>query len=133
VVEGRKRLPMSRPPDLPRMADFAQWAMACETALWPAGTFGAAYKCNCDDAIEAVIEADPVAATVRTLMQTRTVWTGTATLVRAFELISSMSSAHFYATVFVRLDGDKYAPYRTAIARRTSIGPTPVWMARCEP
>ena len=61
------------------MADFALWATACETALWPAGTFAAAYNSNRDEAIDAVIEADPVAAAVRTLTQTRTVWTGTAT------------------------------------------------------
>jgi hypothetical protein len=79
VVEGLKRLPTTRLANLPRMADFALWATACETALWPAGTFGAAYKNNRDDAIEAVIEADPVAAAVRSLTQTGTVWTGTAT------------------------------------------------------
>src|SRR5262249_3593652 len=28
---------------LPRMADFAVWAAACETALWPVGTFVAAF------------------------------------------------------------------------------------------
>jgi hypothetical protein len=90
VVEGLNRLPTTRPPNLPRMADFALWAMACETALWPAGTFGAAYKSNRDEAIEAVIEADPVAAAVRTLTQTRTVWTGTATqlLVALTKLVS---------------------------------------------
>ena len=79
VVEGLKRLPTTCPPKLPRMADFALWATACETALWPAGTFEAAYNSNRDEAIEAVIEADPVADAVRTLTQTRTVWTGTAT------------------------------------------------------
>src|SRR5215510_5599706 len=31
---------------LPRMADFAIWATACETALWPAGTFARAYGAN---------------------------------------------------------------------------------------
>ena len=67
VVEGLKRLPTTRLPNLPRMADFALWATACETALWPAGTFEAAYNSNRDEAIEAVIEADPVAAAVRTL------------------------------------------------------------------
>ena len=79
VVEGLKQLPATRIPNLPRMADFALWATACETALWPAGTLGAAYNSNRDEAIEAIIEADTVAAAVRTLMQTRTVWTGTAT------------------------------------------------------
>ena len=38
VVEGLKNLPETRLPKLPRMADFALWATACETAIWPAGT-----------------------------------------------------------------------------------------------
>lgn len=38
VAEGLKRLPETPLPKLPRMADFALWATACETALWPAGT-----------------------------------------------------------------------------------------------
>ena len=33
VVEGLKRLPETRLEKLPRMADFALWATACETAL----------------------------------------------------------------------------------------------------
>jgi hypothetical protein len=78
VVEGLKRLPETRLPKLPRMADFALWATACETALWPAGTFWAAYCGNRDEAVEGVIEADPIAAAVRALMAARTEWTGTA-------------------------------------------------------
>ena len=60
------------------MADFALWATACETALWPAGTFWSAYCGNRDEAVEGVIDADPIAAAVRAVMATRTVWTGTA-------------------------------------------------------
>ena len=78
VVEGLKRLPDTHLPKLPRMADFALWASACETALWPAGTFWSAYCGNRDEAVEAVIDADPVAAAVRAVMTERTVWTGTA-------------------------------------------------------
>jgi len=78
VVEGLRRLPETRLEKLPRMADFALWASACETALWPAGTFWAAYCDNRDDAVEGVIAADAVATAVRALMATRTVWTGTA-------------------------------------------------------
>jgi hypothetical protein len=78
VVEGLKRLPETHLPKLPRMADFALWATACETALWPAGTFWSAYCSNCDEAVEGVIDADPIAAAVRAVMATRTVWTGTA-------------------------------------------------------
>jgi hypothetical protein len=78
VVEGLRRLPTTRLENLPRMADFALWATACETALWPAGTFRAAYRRNRDEAVEGVIDADPVATGVRAVMATRTVWTGTA-------------------------------------------------------
>jgi hypothetical protein len=78
VVEGLRRLPETRLPKLPRMADFALWAAACETAFWPAGTFWSAYWSNRDEAVEGVIEADPVAAAVRAFMLARTDWTGTA-------------------------------------------------------
>ena len=78
VVEGLRRLPETRPPKLPRMADFALWAMACETALWPAGTFWSAYCGNRDEAVEEVIDADPVAAALLAFMAMRTEWTGTA-------------------------------------------------------
>jgi hypothetical protein len=78
VVEGLKRLPSTRLPKLPRMADFALWATACETAFWPPGTFWNAYCVNRDEAVEGVIDADPVAAAVRALIAERTKWTGTA-------------------------------------------------------
>ena len=78
VVEGLKRLPETRLEKLPRMADFALWATACETALWPAGTFWSAYCDNRDEVVEDVIDADPVANAVRAIMATRTEWTGTA-------------------------------------------------------
>src|SRR5208337_4162578 len=51
---------------------------ACETALWPAGTFWSAYCDNRDEVVEDVIDADPVANAVRAIMETRTEWTGTA-------------------------------------------------------
>ncbi len=79
VVEGLKCLPDTRLPKLPRMADFALWASACETAIWPAGTFWSAYCENRDEVVENVIEADPVAAAVRAVMSEQTEWTGTAT------------------------------------------------------
>jgi hypothetical protein len=78
VVEGLKRLPGMRLEKLPRMADFALWATACETALWPAGTFTSAYGGNRDKAVEGVIDADPIAIAVRAVMAKQTEWTGTA-------------------------------------------------------
>ena len=78
VVEGLRRLPVTRLLKLPRMADFALWTTACESALWPAGTFWSAYCGNRDEAVEGVIDADPIGAAVRAMMATRTEWTGTA-------------------------------------------------------
>ncbi len=63
---------------LPRMADFALWATACETGLWPAGTFTRAYAANRKAAIESIIDADPIAARVREFMSERPSWTGSA-------------------------------------------------------
>jgi hypothetical protein len=63
---------------LPRMADFALWAAACETAFWPGGTFARAYAANRRAAIESMIEADPLATCVRTIVRERSSWTGSA-------------------------------------------------------
>jgi hypothetical protein len=63
---------------LPRMADFAIWATACEPALWPAGTFALAYAANRRAAIDNIIEADPIASRIRAIMANRSIWTGTA-------------------------------------------------------
>ena len=63
---------------MPRMADFAVWATACETALWPRGAFARAYTANRKAAIESIINADPIAAFVRELMSSRSFWTGSA-------------------------------------------------------
>jgi hypothetical protein len=78
VAKGLAMLPQTKLEKLPRMADFALWATACETALWPAGTFWSAYCGNRDEAVEGVIDADPIAAAVRGLIAARTEWTGTA-------------------------------------------------------
>jgi hypothetical protein len=78
VVEGLRRLPDIQLPKLPRMADFALWGAACETALWPAGTFWSAYTFNRSDAVEGLIDADAIAAVVSAMMAERTEWVGTA-------------------------------------------------------
>jgi hypothetical protein len=79
TVEGLKNLPHTALPALPRMADFALWAIACEPALWPSGTFWKAYSGNLDAAVETVLEADSVATAVQRLMVEKTDWKGTAT------------------------------------------------------
>jgi hypothetical protein len=78
VVHGLRALPRIGLDRLPRMADFALWAAACETALWAAGTFGRAYEANRKDVIEGIIDADPVAACVRDIMAELSSWTGSA-------------------------------------------------------
>jgi hypothetical protein len=79
VVAGLRAVRHVHLKRLPRMADFAMWAAACEPALWPAGTFARAYAGNRRGAIEDIIEADPLAAAVRKLMSERTTWRGSAT------------------------------------------------------
>jgi hypothetical protein len=78
VAQGLRALGHVHLEALPRMADFALWATACETALWPAGIFARAYAANRRAAIESIVEADPVATCVRALMIDRTAWTGSA-------------------------------------------------------
>ena len=78
VVHGLRTIGRVHLDRLPRMADFALWAAACETALWPDGTFARAYAANRRAAIESIIEADPVATCVRAMMVNRTVWSGSA-------------------------------------------------------
>ena len=90
IVHGLRELPRVCLARLPRMADFALWATACETALWPAGTFLGAYEANRRAAIAGVIDADPVAAAAREMMAERTSWTGSAAdLLRAYTERSS--------------------------------------------
>lgn len=84
AAHGLRRLSRVRLERSPRMADFALWATACETALWPPGTFLRVYDANRRAAIEGVIEADPVAAFVREIMAVRSSWAGRASdLLRA--------------------------------------------------
>jgi len=79
VAHGLHKLPGIRLDRTPRMADFATWATACETAYWQAGTFAQAYEQNREDAIGTVIEADLVATAMQMFMAVRTQWEGTAT------------------------------------------------------
>jgi hypothetical protein len=78
LAHGLRELPRVRAEKLPRMADFALWAAACETAFWPARTFAGAYEATRKAAIESVIDNDPVATRVREILASREAWTGTA-------------------------------------------------------
>jgi hypothetical protein len=91
VAEGLRNLPSVRLEKSPRMADFAVWGSACETAFWPSGTFMNAYRNNLATAVDNVIDADPIASAVRSLMLNKTKWTGTATrLLDDLNLIASV-------------------------------------------
>jgi len=78
AVQGLRRLGGVTLQQTPRMADFALWASACETAHWEGGTFERAYWSNRRSAIDSVIEADPVAICVREIKARRSTWSGTA-------------------------------------------------------
>jgi hypothetical protein len=82
----RDRIQFAR---LPRMADFALWATACEAAMWAPGTFRMAHAANRRRAIEDAVDADPVAAGVRNIMAQQTRWVGTAS-----ELVATAAADH---------------------------------------
>jgi len=84
VAHGLRHLPDTRLEELPRMADFALWATACETAT--RGAFMRAYSGNRAEAVETVIEADPVATAIRRFMAGRGEWSGIAS-----QLLSALS------------------------------------------
>lgn len=79
LVEGLNRIDEIKLPTLPRMADFAEWGVATETALWKEGTFWDTYEGNRKDVVENVIESDPVASAILSMMEGNAEWGGTAT------------------------------------------------------
>jgi len=83
VSRGLARLPETQLERLPRMADFALWAVACgDGELWPEGAFRAAFDRNRANAIDEVIEGDLVASAILKLMGGTMEWTGTAGALR---------------------------------------------------
>ncbi len=64
--------------ELPRMADFALWVLACEELLGPKGTFLAAYTRNRGESIAVELEASPVASALIHYMQNAKTYVGTA-------------------------------------------------------
>ena len=85
---GLEALPKVTPAKLPRMADFAKWAIACERALWKPGTFMTAYRANRAGAIADVVEANLVGSVLQSFIAERQRWTGTAT--QLLELLDNM-------------------------------------------
>lgn len=69
VSAALRTLPKIEIEELPRMADFARWVTAAETALgWSAGVFLAAYRENGRDATAAFLESDAIAVAVTELV-----------------------------------------------------------------
>jgi hypothetical protein len=79
LVTGLKRLPTLELRTLPRMATFAKFVTACETEFWDEGTFLAAYLTNADSADVDVLEGDTAVSVLRTFMDDKIRWEGTAT------------------------------------------------------
>ena len=78
AAHGLHMLPQVRLKRLPCMADFALWGTACENAFRPAGSLETAYSHMRREAIENIVDADPVAVLVREIMADRAQWTGSA-------------------------------------------------------
>ncbi|GIW78767.1 MAG: hypothetical protein KatS3mg105_0574 [Gemmatales bacterium] len=79
VAVALDRLPSIKLPGLPRMADFALWATAAETAFgWPDGTFMEAYQGNRESANEVALEASVVARPLLDLLEERSEWIGSS-------------------------------------------------------
>jgi hypothetical protein len=70
VAVGLARLPKTKLPDLPRMADFAIWATACEPGLGLRdGEFLAAYRRSQESSVEVALESSPIAQALQELLE----------------------------------------------------------------
>ena len=89
-------LPSVNLPTLPRMADFAKWATAAETAFdWPKGTFKTVYDGNRNSANEVAIESSPVGTLLLELLEDRGKWRGSAgELLEALDQRASEGTKH---------------------------------------
>lgn len=88
VAVALRRLPSIKLPGLPRMADFALWATAAETAFgWPSGTFMAAYQGNRQLANDLALEASPVGRPLLELLEENDGWRG-----KSSELLEKLES-----------------------------------------
>ena len=79
VAHGLKQLPNTYVPDLPRLADFALWGVAIEGAFAPTGSFLRAFTASQAVAVDATVEASPVATAIAAFMEDRSSWDGSTT------------------------------------------------------
>ena len=121
VAHGLHMLPRTRLQRLPRMADFALWATACESAFRPAGTLETAYLNNRRDAIVNIVDADAVAARVCEIMADRAQWTALLASPGLAVLVPTQRHADVAATVITELPhltGNLFHDAHTAILMR---------------
>ena len=79
VAGAMRDLPNTALTDLPRMADFALWVTAAETALgWQSGTFLSAYRGNRESANDLALESSPVGRPLMDLLEEKGEWCGTS-------------------------------------------------------
>jgi len=76
IAHGLRELPRTKLKEYPRMADFAEWASACEGALWKLGYFAKAYGLNRAGATASVVEEDLTANAIASFMADRQQWNG---------------------------------------------------------
>ena len=87
---GLQRLPGLKLKDLPRLAEFATFVSACETAFWNEGDFLRAFDESAAVNADEVLLGDPVTRTLHKFMvdEPRPLWRGTATeLLKELEAI----------------------------------------------
>lgn len=77
TVIALQRLPEVKLDILPRMADFARWAVAIEEALgYPPGSFMERYHGNREEAAEVEMDGSPIAVAIVDLMADKSIWEG---------------------------------------------------------
>src|SRR5262249_36621214 len=79
VSRGLKALPEVKLREYPRMADFAEWATACERGLWGKGTFARVYEANRQAVVADIVDASLVGQALQSFLSDCEEWTGTAT------------------------------------------------------
>jgi len=79
VATALRRLPSLKLAGMPRMADFALWASAAETAFgWETGTFMRAYQGNRESANDVALEACSIARPLLELLDENGSWSSTS-------------------------------------------------------
>ena len=92
MVHGVRELPRVHLKSRPRLADFAEWASACEGAFWKPGTFMKAYDSNRQHLNEVALDADLIGTAIQALMATRIEWVGKPSdLLKSLNLIADES------------------------------------------